>query len=197
VLSQYATAAIPTALRERRVAPGGARAAQACNSGASYAYPELSDPPELGYRPVIIGMDGSRDAIAGLERGSALAEAMKIPLIVVHVRHPSTLVEMSSAGVAETPGMLDELERDARQKTEKLLADRQLSWSFEVREGAPAHELIAAAREHDAGAIIVGSRGHNAVASAVLGSVSSALVHRAPQSVVVVRPALQDSPDPS
>ena len=154
----------------------------------------MSDSPKLGY-PVIIGMDGSRDAIAGLERGSAIAEAMKVPLIVVHVRHPSTLMEMSTAGMAQAPAMLDELQRDARQKTEEVLADAQVSWSFEVREGAPADALIAAANDHDASAIIVGSRGHNAVASALLGSVSSALVHRAPQSVLVVRPALEDPSD--
>ncbi len=117
---------------------------------------------------------------------------MKVPLIVVHVRHPSTLIEMSTAGMAEAPAMLDELERDARQKAEEVLADAQVSWSFEVREGAPADALIGAARDNDARAIIVGSRGHNAVASALLGSVSSALVHRAPQSVLVVRPALED-----
>jgi nucleotide-binding universal stress UspA family protein len=142
-------------------------------------------------------MDGSRDAIAGLERGTAMAEATKVPVIVVHVRHPSALVEMSAAGVAQTPEMLDELERDALRKTEGVLADARVSWSFEVREGEPADELIAAARDHDARAIIVGSRGHNAVASALLGSVSSALVHRAPQSVLVVRPALEDSSDVS
>ena len=142
-------------------------------------------------------MDDSRDAIAGLQRGSAMAEAMKVPVIVVHVRHTSALIQMSSAGAAEAPRMLDELERDARQTTEEVLADARVSWSFEVREGEPADALIAAANEHDARAIIVGSRGHNAVASALLGSVSSALVHRAPQSVLVVRPALEDSSDAS
>ena len=142
-------------------------------------------------------MDQSRDAIAGLKRGSTLAEAMKVPVIVVHVRHPSTLMLMSALAAAETPAVLDDLERDARQKTEEVLADAQVSWSFEVREGAPADELIAAARAHDARAIVVGSQGHNAVASTLLGSVSSALVHRAPQSVLVVRPALEASSDAS
>jgi nucleotide-binding universal stress UspA family protein len=140
-------------------------------------------------------MDNSRDAIAGLKRSLSLAEAMKVPLLVVHVRHPPTLMELSAAGVAETPGMLDELERGALQKTEEVLADTHVSWNFEVRAGPPADELIAAARDHDARAIVVGSKGHNAVASALLGSVSSALVHRAPQSVLVVRPALEDAPD--
>lgn len=142
-------------------------------------------------------MDESRDAIAGLKRGSTLAEALKVPVFVVHVRHPSTLMLMSAAAAAETPEVLDELEHEARQKTEEVLADAKVSWSFEVRAGPPADELIAAARDHDARAIVVGSRGHNAVASTLLGSVSGALVHRAPQSVLVVRPALEDSSDAS
>jgi nucleotide-binding universal stress UspA family protein len=147
---------------------------------------------EPDYRPAIVGMDGSRDARAGLEQAMVWSRAMDVPMVVVHVRHVPRGMEMSSMTAAAVPQAIDDLEQLARTTTEEMLNNSRLSWRFEVRTGAPAHELIAAATEHDARGIIVGSRGHNTVASALLGSVSSALVHNAPQSVVVVRPPLSE-----
>ena len=49
--------------------------------------------------------------------------------------------------------------------------------------------LIAAARTHEARAVVVGSRGRSGLRSAVLGSVSNALVHHCRLPVVVVQPA--------
>jgi nucleotide-binding universal stress UspA family protein len=157
--------------------------------------PETSDVSELDDRPVVVGMDGSRDAIAGLERAIEWSRTMQVPIVVVHVRHAPLGMDMSSQTAGRVPTLLDDLERDARAITEDMLGDSRLSWSFEAREGAPADELIAAANTHDARAIIVGSRGHNTIATVLLGSVSSALVHRAPQSIVVVRPTLEAAPE--
>ncbi len=155
---------------------------------------EVSEPSEPDTRPVVVGMDGSDDAIAGLKRAVEWAQTMQVPIVVVHVRHAAALAQASAATAGAVPPMLDELERDARKITEDVLGGSRLRWEFEVRQGMPADELIAAAREHDARAIIVGSRGHNALTSVLLGSVSSALVHRAPQSIVIVRPPLQAEP---
>ena len=49
--------------------------------------------------------------------------------------------------------------------------------------------LLAAAEENAADVIAVGSRGRSAVSSALLGSVSNALVHNADRPVLVVRAA--------
>ena len=53
--------------------------------------------------------------------------------------------------------------------------------------GDPATELIAAAREHQAGAIVVGGRSHGVVGGLVVGSVAQKLVRHSPVSVLVVR----------
>jgi nucleotide-binding universal stress UspA family protein len=54
-----------------------------------------------------------------------------------------------------------------------------------VRRDQPAHSLLAQAAE--AQLVVVGSRGHGQFVGIVLGSVSNALVHRAPCPVAVVR----------
>ena len=47
--------------------------------------------------------------------------------------------------------------------------------------------LIKAADELDAGAIVAGSRGRSTIAAAVLGSVSTGLLHHTSRPVMIVR----------
>ena len=54
-----------------------------------------------------------------------------------------------------------------------------------VRRDQPAHSLLAEAAR--AQLVVVGCRGHGQFVGMVLGSVSNALVHRAPCPVAVVR----------
>jgi nucleotide-binding universal stress UspA family protein len=56
----------------------------------------------------------------------------------------------------------------------------------EVVEGAPAPEIIRAASRDKADLVVVGSRGRRGVGR-ILGSVSHAVMHRAPCSVLIVR----------
>ena len=56
----------------------------------------------------------------------------------------------------------------------------------EVVEGGPAPEIIRAAARDQADLIVVGSRGRTGVGR-ILGSVSHAVVHQAPGSVLIVR----------
>jgi nucleotide-binding universal stress UspA family protein len=58
-------------------------------------------------------------------------------------------------------------------------------WTSEVVAGPTAEVLDAAARNHDAEAIYIGSRGAGR-ASALLGSVAHEVLHRADRPVLVI-----------
>jgi nucleotide-binding universal stress UspA family protein len=58
---------------------------------------------------------------------------------------------------------------------------------MQLREGDPAAEIVAAAREDEAALVVVGSRGHTGLARAVLGGVAHSVLTHAPCSVLVVR----------
>lgn len=56
----------------------------------------------------------------------------------------------------------------------------------EILEGNPRDRVVELARARSAPMIVVGSRGLGAVTGALLGSVSSAIIHRADRPVLVV-----------
>ena len=58
---------------------------------------------------------------------------------------------------------------------------------WEILEGEAAVEIVAFAAERDADLIVVGSRGHGTLGGALLGSVSSAVLHDADRPVLVAR----------
>ena len=62
-----------------------------------------------------------------------------------------------------------------------------LDAATEVRRGDPAHEIVAAARSHGAGLVVLGSRGRTGLQRLVLGSVARNVLLSAPCSVLVVR----------
>jgi nucleotide-binding universal stress UspA family protein len=57
----------------------------------------------------------------------------------------------------------------------------------EILEGDPATLIADVARSRNADLLIVGSRGHGGLASALIGSVSRALLTRSSAPVMVVR----------
>ena len=67
------------------------------------------------------------------------------------------------------------------------LTDAGVPARSEVRFGDPATEIISAALEHDADAIVVGSHGRSGLERLVMGSVARKVLTHAPMSVLVVR----------
>jgi nucleotide-binding universal stress UspA family protein len=67
------------------------------------------------------------------------------------------------------------------------LGEKGISSRLVEGRGDPADVLVEEAKEAGADLIVVGSRGQNPVARAVLGSVSAKVVHEAPCDVLVVR----------
>jgi nucleotide-binding universal stress UspA family protein len=145
-------------------------------------------------RPIIVGVDGSPASVAGLDKAAQIALATATRLIVVHVRHvPNTAFFALASG--EIADITDGCQEEALRVAQETLSRYELDWSYEVREGEPGRELIEAAKAHDAEVILVGAARHAAVSGTLVGSVSGYLLHHAPQSVAVVRPQRERSPD--
>jgi len=128
--------------------------------------------------PLLAGYDGSDHAKTALafaahhlpQRPLLVAHAWPVPLFVTSlVGQPPLESELADEGVA--------IAREAGVEASAISVDATRGqW----------RALLAAAEEHGAAAILVGSRGRGAIASTVLGSVASGLVHAAARPVLVI-----------
>ena len=148
--------------------------------------------------PIVIGYDGSDMAGAAIDRAAALFPGRAA--LIVHVwesplRHTLSGRTLGSVPLREIREMTHDFEEyfseGARRLAEQgaaLAVDRGLTATGVEQEarGGAWHGLVAAAREAQASLIVAGSRGRGAVASTVLGSVSSGLAHNAETPVLIV-----------
>jgi nucleotide-binding universal stress UspA family protein len=141
----------------------------------------------MSFRRVLIALDASAIAAHALEAGLSLARALGADVALVHVVDPKLAVA-PEAGVPAT-ALMAEAKRDGQGLLAAATAragSASPPWQF-LREGQPAKEIIAAAREWAADLIVLGTHGRSGVARAVLGSTADAVVRHAPCPVVVVR----------
>ena len=137
---------------------------------------------------ILIATDGSPAAQHAVEVGLELAKHEGAAVALVHVIPMSDLVPMNGFGLVghvpyqPTPSdeaMLDEAVEAAER--EEVPAISKL-----VR-GDAVSEILECADLLDVDLIVVGSRGHGAIASALLGSVSRGVLARAKRPVLIVR----------
>ncbi|MGA8209550.1 MAG: universal stress protein [Nocardioidaceae bacterium] len=140
---------------------------------------------------VVVGVDGTVHSAHALAWAVDLAVFRHAPLCVLHgAIHPAG--EQVPFGSAAG----DLLTRASQRVTDHALAlVRRKAPDLEVTVHAayedPRHVLLEA---HDAGMIVVGSRGRGVVASLLLGSVSLAVVSHARCPVTVMRPGRSGPP---
>lgn len=136
--------------------------------------------------PVVAGLADAGDDDGVLDLAFEHAAGTAAPLTAVHAVSTAVL----------DPFLVPLLDWNAlRADEERRLADRVAAWSAKypgvevtttvVMDGA-ARELVA--RSHEAGLVVVGSRGRGVVGGPLLGSVSQAVLHHAVCPVAIVRP---------
>jgi nucleotide-binding universal stress UspA family protein len=140
---------------------------------------------------IVIATDGSESAQEALEFGLELAEEQSATAFVVHVAPAVDVLPCAGFAVPAptVPHELDEQDRVPLQEAAEIAARRPVEIKTELLLGNAADEIVAFADSIDADLIVLGSRGHGAIASALLGSVSRDVLHESRRPVVVVRGA--------
>ena len=135
---------------------------------------------------VILATDGSKDATAAAEwlNEFPLPDATAV-LVLTAVAVPRALVEASALETLRS-SMLAEARRLA-EETKALIAQRWPKAEARVSEGDPRGVIVQSAEDWSADLVVLGARGHGAVAEFLLGSVSTAVARHAPCAVLVVR----------
>jgi len=138
---------------------------------------------------ILIATDGSASAREALEFGLDLAAEQDVQAFVLHVTPRVDAMPCASFAVI-TPSILHELteqDREPLNEAVEIADGRGVDVETELLMGNPADEIVAFADTIDADLIVVGSRGHGAVASALIGSVSRGVLHESRRPVLVVR----------
>lgn len=146
---------------------------------------------------VIVATDGSRQSLAAARHLKSFADPARISDIsVVAVVRPL-------AAVAFADELTDSQDHqaswesisftEAAESAVATIAKEFEGWGPKVhrrvRSGSPANEIIKAARQLDAGLVVVAAGGRGLSDAVLVGSTAQRVQHYAPCPVLVVRPA--------
>src|SRR5487761_1300626 len=146
-------------------------------------------PPAAALRPVV-GYDGSLPASRALDATVRLMEGRSGFITVAYVAHMPSTDALSANALAEMEETFDEVEKELRAEAGERLGDRPEGWGFDRRQGLIADQLIAAAKDVQAGhpgdsvIIVVGSSSQ--AMHRVIGSVPVSLARHSPVPLMVV-----------
>jgi nucleotide-binding universal stress UspA family protein len=136
---------------------------------------------------IVIATDGSPSAQEAVEFGLELAADEKAEPVFVHVVPAVEAVGVGFGVAAAWPHDPTEADRQPLEEAAKLANAHGMLARTELLRGNPADEIVTYADDIDADLIVMGSRGHGAVANALLGSVSHGVLHHARRPVLIVR----------
>jgi nucleotide-binding universal stress UspA family protein len=147
-------------------------------------------------RRIVLAWDGSECAghAASLLTDWPIFAGSTVDVISVVELHVPWWSGFAQPGALEyMPEYIDAVDHSRSQHAElaRTMATRLKSAGLTAepgfREGEPAREIIAAARDRDADLILVGTHGRTGLARLVLGSVARNVLQHAPCSVLVAR----------
>jgi nucleotide-binding universal stress UspA family protein len=137
---------------------------------------------------ILIATDGSDSAHEALEFGLDLAAEQDARAFVVHVAPSVDVMPYANFGYVapSVPHEFNEHDRESLQEAAELAAENGVDVETVLLKGRPADEIVTYADTIDADLIVVGSRGHGAIASALIGSVSRGVLHESRRPILIV-----------
>jgi nucleotide-binding universal stress UspA family protein len=146
---------------------------------------------------ILIATDGSEFSRAAIEkccRMLNLSDHPEIKIISVYEQIAPTAAEPFAISAQYYQEMMDLARRqcetfaaDSIEQIKRIVPGANGNIRSEVRLGAPARVIVDEAKDWNADLIVVGSHGRSFWGRLTLGSVSDAVLHHAPCSVLVAR----------
>lgn len=142
---------------------------------------------------VLVGYDGSEHANGAIRVGAEFAEKYGGELLLLAVFNPAALyaIQAFTPAAVLTQHMIEKDALTWQEGVEKsvkdILTSQQTDYRFLREIGNPVEKILAVAEREKVDMIVVGSRGRGGFERLLLGSVSDAVVHHAPCSVLIVR----------
>ena len=141
---------------------------------------------------ILYATDFSPASLAAWPPARELARVLGAELVILHVVPPLTAPPegyfASDVFSRSWESARDEAESEMRKLVAQATLD-DLKVSSRVDKGRPADQILEAAAEERAGALVVGTAGRSGIERALLGSVADELVRRASCPVMTVGPA--------
>jgi nucleotide-binding universal stress UspA family protein len=149
--------------------------------------PVLVARPSSGTKRVIVGTDFSDPSLPAIRAAADAAAALGGELTVVHAIeiHPFTIYGVILPML--DPSLPAALNDGAQQRLDEAIARLGLTAKTEVGVGPAGSTLVAVARRLEAELLVLATHGRSGLTRFVLGSVTEAVIHHAPCSVLVAR----------
>jgi universal stress protein A len=139
------------------------------------------------YQNILVATDLHSETLPVVDQAVELAKKYGAKLSVVSVV-PSVPYYMAS-GLSSIADIEDQLEAESRQRLDKAkakLSKHMDGIDFYLEKGSARLEIVRLADKLEVDLIVIGSHGHRGV-QRLLGSTSSAVLHRANCDVLVIR----------
>jgi nucleotide-binding universal stress UspA family protein len=140
-------------------------------------------------KPVMLATDGSTTAALATDTAIELAQLLNTELVIVSVWN----IPYTSAGFVAVPPSAEvaEMSEEQSRKITDAAATRAEAAGVKTRtavlRGLPVEEICLAAETFGPRLLVVGSHGRGVLKRALLGSVSTGVLHHASCPVLVVR----------
>lgn len=143
---------------------------------------------------ILIAIDGSDLSLDAVQHALQLVRSgLRASFVLANVQEPASLYELVTS---RDPDLIAAAAVQAGQHVMApalaLLQAVGMECETEVGLGSPAEALVELIETTGCDMAIIGARGQGAIRSALLGSVSQALVHASPVPVTIVKHALPE-----
>jgi nucleotide-binding universal stress UspA family protein len=147
------------------------------------------------YPRVLVPIDETPAAAFALRHVVPYAVDQRSQLTLLTVV-PNPAAAVVAAGVSPQR-LAGEMETEAAGRLRQVVASlpQDLSVTTILRHGDPAEEILRVIRERPVDLVCMGARGRGRVTGALLGSVSTAVLHHSPVPVIVLHPPREAAND--